>query len=429
MYNISEFRQDPNYKIADITIGTLYIFCFLFGVPANILSLFYFTRQKLKSMDLPTYLYTFAALQDAIICFLCFNHGITMLRLRELWLPETCSVHHILFQMSQRMSVFLVATLSCSRTYTLVYPLKRVNRNTVLKVLGVLWVLMSCFFVLPPSITLVRITYHWEGGYCWADPIPGDNISILWDTIDNAMDTAGLAFPVVPITLSCVISAHKILVVRQVKDRRTKVKFTMRRSSLKIESTNRKATGTIIIVTTMYIISNIPLFLNYVLYLITITSLEYPGPIYSSPAMYFYSWNVTAILLTGLNAAANPVVYCTRFESLREWVRGGCLRGNTLSRQHASTSRQHASRRVNGSADSYKLLPANRIRRRNGSTNLLKDSLKFEVGENRRMIPIIPIPRNEADCDQNEKVSLHETEDTVLISSFSGMPNDKRKGA
>ncbi|XP_063690492.1 uncharacterized protein LOC134823072 [Bolinopsis microptera] len=421
MYNITEFQQDPNYKIADITIGTLYICCFLFGLPANLLSLFYFTRQQLKSMDLPTYLYTLAALQDATICFLCFNHGITMLRLRELWLPGACSVHHILFQMSQRMSVFLVATLSCTRTYTLVYPLKRVNRKTVLRALAVLWVLMTCFFVIPPSINLVRITYHWEGGYCWADPIPGESISILWDTIDNAMDTAGLAFPVVPITLSCVISAQKILVVRQVKDKRTKVKYAMRRSSLKIESTNRKATGTIIMVTIMYILSNIPLFINYVLYLITITSLEYPGPIYNSPAMYFYSWNVTAILLTGLNAAANPVVYFTRFKSLREWVRGGCLRGTTLSRQHAS-------RRFISSADNYKLLPANYgIRRRNGRIKL-RDSLKFEVGENRRMVPIIPISRNGPDCDRIEKVGLHETEGKVLISSFSGMTNNKRKG-
>ena len=363
MYNITEFSQHKGHRTADITIGVLYLFCVLFGVPANILSLFYFTRQR---FDLPTYLYTLTAVQDAIISLLSLNHGMTLLRRRDVWLPETCSVHHILFQMSQRMSVFLVAALSCTRTFTLVYPLKKVKTKTVLKVLSVLWVLMTCFFVLPPSLKVVQITYHWEGGYCWATPIPGKNISYTWDKFDNGMDTVGLAFPVLPITLSCIISAYKILAVKKVKNKRTKAKYELRRSSTKLKNTNRKATNTIIIVTAMYIVSNIPLFVNYVLYLITITSLEYPGPIYSSPVMYYYSWNVSALLSTGLNSALNPIVYLTRFKSFRKWLRGGCLRGSSLSRQQSSSIIP----RVRGDSvlvrQDSRLLPGSKLRR--GST-------------------------------------------------------------
>ena len=309
--------------------------CFLFGLPANILSLCYFTRSRLKK-DLPTYLYSLTSLQDALISLLSLIHGITMLKSRDLWLPGFCAAHHILFQMSQRMSVFLVAALSVTRTFTLMFPLKRIKPKSILKLLAVLWVLMTCFFVLPPSIKLVQITYHWESGYCWAEPIPEKEFSATWDELDNTMDAAGLAFPVIPITVSCVISAYKILAVKQVKNKRTKTRYTIRRSSAKIKSTNRKATGTIIIVTVMYIVSNIPLFVNYVLYLITIISFQYPGPIYSSPVMYFYSWNVTAILSTSLNAVANPVVYLTRFKAFRRWIRGGCLRGAKLSRQEST---------------------------------------------------------------------------------------------
>ena len=346
MYNRTEFYTSPDHRAADTLVGLLYLSCFLVGVPANVLSLCYFTRQRLKSMDLPTYLYTLTALQDAIISLLSLNHGITMLRYREVWLPGVCPAHHILFQMSQRMSVFLVATLSVTRTYTLIYPLKRVNPKSVLKVLAVLWVLMTCFFVLPPALKLVQITYHWKGGYCWAEPIPGKDISITWDTFDNGMDTAGLAFPVLPITLSCIVSACKIKasIPSQGSTKRFKSKSAKQRKdrtlqmfSMSIKNSNRKATFTIIIVTTLYIISNIPNFINYVLYLITITSLEYPGPIYSSAFMYFYSWNFTALLSTGLNACANPIVYITRFQRYRRWIKGGC-KGEVTTGRHSMTT-------------------------------------------------------------------------------------------
>ncbi|KAL5248824.1 hypothetical protein ACHWQZ_G017875 [Mnemiopsis leidyi] len=335
MYNKTEFVHHIAYRTADITIGSLYLSCFLFGLPANMFSLCYFTRNKLKK-DLPTYLYTLTSLQDSFISLLSLNHGVTMLRYREVWLPGFCAAHHILFQMSQRMSVFLVAALSVTRTYTLLFPLKRIKPKSVLKLLAVLWVLMTCFFVISPSIKLVQIPYHWESGYCWAEPIPGKEFSSTWDELDNAMDAAGLAFPVIPITVSCVISAYKILAIQQVKNKRTNTKYAIKQPSANMKSKNRKATGTIIIVTMMYIVSNIPLFVNYVLYLITIISFQYPGPIYSSSVMYFYSWNVTAILSTSLNAVANPVVYLTRFKAFRRWIRGGCLRGTNLSRQESN---------------------------------------------------------------------------------------------
>ena len=387
MFNRTEFFQHSSYRTADIIIGTLYLLCCLIGVPANAISLLYFTRDRLKSKDLPTYLYTLTAIQDAIISLLSLNHGMTMLRHRDVWLPETCSVNHILFQMSQRMSVFLVATLSCTRTYILVYPLKVVNSKTVLKVLAVLWVFMTCFFVLPPSLKVVQITYHWEGGYCWAEPVPGKNISYTWDKFDNGMDTVGLAFPVLPITLSCIISAYKILVVRKVKNKQTKTRHEMRRFSTSIKSANRKATGTIIIVTAMYIISNIPLFINYTLYLITITSFQYPGPIYSSPVMYFYSWNVTAILSTVLNATANPIVYLTRFKSFRNWLKGGCLRGSSLSRQRTSMSIRFTvvnemSRTL--AAENAKLLSANGHKHQSGKVSFEENSLVDDGPNNAR---------------------------------------------
>ena len=146
MYNKTEYLSQ--HKTADLPMGAKYLICFIFGVPSNILVLFFFAKRRLKPPDLTNNLYILTALQDTIISLLSLNHGMTLLRYRDVWLPEFCSTHHILFQMSQRMSVFLVAALSGSRTYTLVYPLRRIPPKRVLQVLATMWILMTCFFGL-----------------------------------------------------------------------------------------------------------------------------------------------------------------------------------------------------------------------------------------------------------------------------------------
>ena len=333
------YQLNPHFKTADVMIGALYLVCFTCGLPSNLLSFYFFTRRRFKTMDIPTFLYTLTALNDSLTSILVLNNGVTMFRSRDVWLPGFCAAQHILFQMTQRMSVFLVAILSITRTYSLVFPLRRIKVVGVQVVSVVFWSLMTCFFVFPPLLSLVQITYHFEGAYCWAEPIPGKNISQTWDTFDNAMDTIGLAFPVVPITVSCIMSTYKILDSRKVKSHLIARKLstnTMKRCSLASKKSYRKATCTIILVTIFYIISNLPLFINYVLYLITILSFKWPGPIYDSYIMYFYSWNITAILSTGLNATINPIIYLTRFKRYRKWVVNGCTPGALVIERSSS---------------------------------------------------------------------------------------------
>ena len=95
----------------------------------------------------------------------------------------------------------------------------------------------------------------------------------------------------------------------------------------------RQATVTIILVTAIYIAFNVPLFANFVLYIITITRHEYPGPLYEGTVMFFYSWNVTAILCTVLNSTLNPLIYLTRIKRFRVWIKTGARgRMQTLTR-------------------------------------------------------------------------------------------------
>ena len=319
MYNKTEF--DVHYKSADLTIGTIYLICFAFGLPSNILALCFFVKQRLRSSELNNHLYILTTVNDAFISLLTLNYGMTMVRYRDVWLPDFCPTQHILFQMSQRISVLLVATLSFSRTYILLFPLRKVSQRLVLSLIAVVVVSMACFFAIPPFVKLVQITYHWEDGYCWAKAIPGKNMTKVWDEIDSTLDTIFLACPVLPVTVSCIIASYKILSSRKDKPGLTKL---AKQSRAAVKKKRNQITLTIILVTLLYIVSNIPLFVNYILYLITIYRYKYPGPFYSSPVMYFYAWNFTALLSTSLNASANPIVYWMRFGNFREWIKGGC---------------------------------------------------------------------------------------------------------
>lgn len=191
---------------------------------------------------------------------------------------------------------------------------------------------MTCFFAIPALAGAVHISYHFEEGYCWAEPHHENTASETWDKIDNYMDAVWLAVPVILIIVSCLISTAKIQLsnpgTSRHKDSEKNSKLRRQDSAISvhftaIKTSNRKATITIIIVTILYIIFNIPLFVNYVLYVITILKYTYPGPIYSG-VMHYYSWNITALLSTALNSSANPVVYFTRFKRFRQWFRRIC---------------------------------------------------------------------------------------------------------
>ena len=62
---INYTEQFKEERVADISLGVLYIFCFLFGVPGNLIAFTYFLRLK---KDVSTCLYMVITAVDATIC-------------------------------------------------------------------------------------------------------------------------------------------------------------------------------------------------------------------------------------------------------------------------------------------------------------------------------------------------------------------------
>ena len=117
-----------------------------------------------------------------------------------------------------------------------------------------------------------------------------------------------VTFPIIPIIVSCIIST--VAIIFSNKATKTSKAVTMRK---------KKATVTIIVVTVVYIICNIPAVLNYTRYIVAvyITGRDFLAGDSSSEFLRKYIWLLAFVIMVALNSLANPIVYFLRMKDFR----------------------------------------------------------------------------------------------------------------
>ena len=225
----------------------------------------------------------------------------------------TCTIWVNLFQLLTRMSIALTATLSVSRTSALLFPLKHINKQRIYVALGCYASFILLETVLPCILGLQYGIYNFSGASCWLLPHSSTLAGEVWDLVDNIVDCLALAAPIIPVGISCCLSSYKML--------NTPPELEGLTAGVRMK---RRATETILIFTAVYFIFSLPLFVNYIFWMITAVRHTYPGPYYSSRGMYNYAWNITEVLSVALNSLCNPVIYFTRIAMFRDYV---CRRG------------------------------------------------------------------------------------------------------
>ena len=108
------------------------------------------------------------------------------------------------------------------------------------------------------------------------------------------------------------------------------------------------ASITIVIMTLVYIMFNIPVFIQFILYLVTLYKYEYPGPLFASLWMSSYSWNILFVLCVALNATINPFIYFSRMNHFKAYVLGELksMRRFLLSKERYSRVRFNEESRI-----------------------------------------------------------------------------------
>lgn len=294
----------PFYSTPDILLATLLTLLTLFGLPANLISLCYFLSKKGHSFA--TILYRAICLLDISITIIALPVIVCLASGRHpMWFGNWtfCVGWAVVFNFLQLASPFSVLLLSVSRTIAIVKPFYTVNRRAaLLATIGYMVIAEGYELILTLFKGYFETEYQYDiqVAYCYyLLNNPG------WKVFDETRSAIITGVMPIIIAVSFGISIWNFLTQGTVADdlrERHRVSITM-----------TAFTG-------IFLVCNLPNFVNYVLYVVTINTDDYPGTIYRNSFMYNYSWPISEILGLVLNSALNPILYLCRMKGLKNWI-------------------------------------------------------------------------------------------------------------
>ena len=121
-----------------------------------------------------------------------------------------------------------------------------------------------------------------------------------------------LILPVIPIILSCILSVYAMM-----KSINVSIEMSERHINGHVIHEKKKITITVIVVTLVYIIFNIPPVVTVILY-----SIGYVNPkawdLFTFDMYYYYN-NFQEIFCVGFNSCTNPIIYVIFMPSFRKY--------------------------------------------------------------------------------------------------------------
>ena len=295
--------KEGEYKIYDTLLAVILCLCTVVGLPGNLLSFFYFYSACRR--DFSSFIYTIVSAIDICTCVVHFPVMMALFNARKPGIFGSmtfCVTWIIAFNYVQLMSMFLVMLLSVSRTITLIFLRYKIKEKF----------LLAAFLAYTSFLMGWHIIGHIFGGpdkwygyqqvfaYCFKH-LPSPPLSYL----DQLLRAAFISIPPIISTISFIMVSYKLLGKTQVS-----------------RKNNRKhqAVVTMAMFTALFLACNFPFLLNNIMYFYAVLLDNFPGSIYSPSFMHYYSWVITDVVCTVLNAALNPVLYIYRMNHFREWV-------------------------------------------------------------------------------------------------------------
>ena len=300
--NVEHLLSEEEYRIYDTLLAVILSLCTLVGILGNLLCLTYFSSANKRDSSL---IYTIVSTVDICTCVVHFPVMMALYNARQPGLfgnMTFCVTWIILFNYLQVMSMFLVMLLSVSRTISFIFLHYKIKKQCLI----VAFLAYTSFYIVWYIIAHVFATsdklyrYNEFSVYCFRG-LYTKPLSYIAQLIRAIL----IGIPPILTTISFVLGSYKLL-------QKSLVTCTDKRKY--------QAAVTIAMFTAVFLVCNLPCLLNNIMWFITKLLYEYPGPIYSHPFMAYYSWVISDVICTVLNAAFNPVLYVYRMSQLREWV-------------------------------------------------------------------------------------------------------------
>ena len=294
---------ETQYRIYDGLIAFGLLVCFVIGLPGNCLALRYFLHTKKRNLS--TLLYIVACSIDIGSSVIHLPVAFNLLNNRTVGLLSNQvvnSIWYFVLMLLQIMSIFVVMTLSLSRAIVIKYPFNQVNKRAVLVSIAVYLfyhcICNSLFFFLPEAA--MDSSY----GTSTSDASLPESLLLYLLYMFNYSACLGIPPIIVFLTfLVSIVMLRKNPVANNVSQRR-----------------NQHASITITYFTAFFLCCNCFTYINCCLFTYTLLSNSYPGPIYDNYFMSSYSWLLSEIFCTVLNASLNPLLYVWRMREMSNEV-------------------------------------------------------------------------------------------------------------
>ena len=307
------------WKGLDHSLGVILILSAAIGVPGNVLAGRFFSSRTRK--DLVTSLYIVICIVDSLTCFVHLPSAIALLRGRE---PGAFNSHlfcvfwTIIYTILQKISIYLVLLLSVSRTIAIVRPFYKIRGDAIM--FSIVIYVMALLIIPAFQYGIVSLQgeykYSWDGAYCYY------NFRLKFE---HAINLILVGFPPI-ITfatfLISILKLHQSARVSAARQLSCMSASSKRSSTPEAQELGRyRASKTIAIFTGIFLVCNVPLFVNLMHNMTTrFFGVEYPGIYFSTRFMFWYSWHIAKMESVVVNAALNPILYYTRMARFRAWV-------------------------------------------------------------------------------------------------------------
>ena len=271
---------------------------------------------------------------DTIISLTHFPVTISFFNNRKPMLFEYyrfCIGWSICFHLLYMSSMFLVLLISISRTIAISRPFRPIKKYHY--VLSYALFLVYCIIDIIAFDTKDVFVYSNMDVYCYDDASYDKVLAV--QKISNYIYTCIIGVIPVSIFVCFILS---LIALQSTRGRAP-------------GQSNQKPAVTITVFTAVFLICNLPNFLNMAFYnVLEATGNRWPGPLEDNRFIMYYSWNLSAVFTVILNSTINPIVYFSRMVGLRKWSSRIC-KGVPVNDNNFSMSYAHQSKHFLGNND------------------------------------------------------------------------------
>ena len=306
-----DILQSDEIRTYDNLLATAFCVCLLIGLPGNIMSLVYFISSKKR--DLSTLLFMVACSVDIgssvfhlPVVFCLYNQRNPGLFTNKI----VCGIWYFLVLFLQQISMFLVMLIAVIRAIVIAAPFYQLHKRTIFLSLAfyVTYIVLSNMIIFVPAWSY---SYYSRGlAYC-LHQLRTDFTShwVLWQAYQINYNIS-IIIPPAAVSFAFIFSVFKLLKCRG-------------NAGSVSRKNNLNASITIACFSATFLFCNSFAFVNNMIYAATLVIGGYEQIYHSSKFMLLYSWVITEVFCTVLNAALNPVIYLFRMKDMRMWAMRG----------------------------------------------------------------------------------------------------------